>query len=118
MSTARKRQAWSICLAAIWLLAASLAWADVLQGEAGYQSNWYRVASGGSTFSTGSGYEVVGTIGQSETSSPSLIAGGDYAIRSGFWAAAVQPLPDELFRDRFESPDRVQTVDRRQGPID
>lgn len=111
MITRTKNQAWPFALAASLLLATSLAWAEGPQGEPGYQNSWYRVAAGGNTFTTGAGYEVVGTIGQWETSFPSSITGGDYAIQSGFWAAAVQPLPDELFGDRFESPNRGQTVE-------
>ncbi len=112
MITRTRKSFWSMALAASSLLAASLAWAERPQGGSGYENHWYRVAAGGNTFTTGSGYEIVGTIGQWETPFPSFITGGGYAIRSGFWAAADQPLPDELFSDRFESPDRVQTVDR------
>ena len=114
MTTRTRRSVSSMALAAGLLLAVSLACAEGTQGQSGYQNSWYRVAAGGNVVAIGSGYEIVGTIGQWETLSPAFVSGGGFAIRSGFWAAAVQPLPDELFRDRFESPNPVQAVDRRQ----
>ena len=53
-----------------------------------YSINWYKVAGGGGT-SSGSVYNVSGTIGQPDASQ--LMTGGAYGLTGGFWAIyAVQ----------------------------
>ena len=53
-----------------------------------YSINWYKVAGGGGT-SSGSVYNVSGTIGQQDASH--LMTGGTYGLTGGFWAIyAVQ----------------------------
>lgn len=114
MRTRTKHRVGFCALAASLLLAGSQAWAEERPaGESGYQNSWYRVAAGGITFTTGSGYEIVGTIGQWDTPSPAFIGGGNYAIQSGYWAAALQPLSDALFSDRFESASPPQVDGQR-----
>jgi hypothetical protein len=47
-----------------------------------YSIDWYNVSGGGGV-STGSVYSVSGTIGQPATGA---MAGGNYALQSGFWS--------------------------------
>jgi hypothetical protein len=48
-----------------------------------YSINWYKVSGGGGT-STGSTYQVSGTIGQHDAGGP--MTGGNYSLTAGFWA--------------------------------
>jgi hypothetical protein len=48
-----------------------------------YSIDWYKVAGGGGT-STGSTYQVNGTIGQPDAGGP--MTGGKYSLTGGFWA--------------------------------
>ena len=94
---------WKFILLSTLMLSAT-AGAEELSGSNGYENNWYKVAAGGSTIPmTGGDFGVAGTIGQWDTASPAAIVGGNYTVVSGYWAAAVEPLPDQMFRDRFES---------------
>ncbi len=49
----------------------------------GYDLSWNVVAAGGDT-STGSGYTLMGTIGQSDAGA--LMTGAGYSLAGGFWA--------------------------------
>ncbi len=72
-----------LCLAL--LLAASAAAAQSGQ----YEVPWWRVAAGGGSSGRGDGWQVVGTIGQTEAGA--LLEGATYALRGGFWYSA-QPV--------------------------
>lgn len=48
-----------------------------------YSIDWYKIAGGGGT-STGSTYQVTGTIGQPDASAP--MSGGHYSLTGGFWS--------------------------------
>jgi len=48
-----------------------------------YTVDWYKVAGGGGT-STGSTYQVSGTIGQPDAGAP--MSGGSYSLTGGFWS--------------------------------
>ncbi len=48
-----------------------------------YSIDWYKVAGGGGT-STGSTYQVNGTVGQHDAGGP--MTGGNYSLTGGFWA--------------------------------
>ncbi|MBI5030242.1 MAG: hypothetical protein HZB51_06930 [Chloroflexi bacterium] len=52
------------------------------QSGGGYDLTWNTIAGGGATVSTGGGYEMGGTIGQSDAGAQS---GGTYALHGGFW---------------------------------
>jgi len=91
------------------MLIGHTAMAVEVTGQGGYENDWYKVSAGGSTIPmTGGAYGVAGTIGQSDVSSPGFISGGDYILLSGYWAAEAEPLPDQLFSDRFEPMGPVQ----------
>jgi len=51
--------------------------------------DWYKVSGGGGT-STGSTYQITGTIGQADAGG--TMAGGNYSLTGGFWSliSAVQ----------------------------
>lgn len=53
-----------------------------------YSIDWYKIAGGGGT-STGSVYQLSGTIGQHDAGA---MSGGNYSLTGGFWSlvAAVQ----------------------------
>ncbi len=51
-----------------------------------YDLSWNVVAGGGET-STGSGYTLTGTIGQSDADV--LMIGGDYSLAGGFWGSGA-----------------------------
>lgn len=53
-----------------------------------FKVNWFSIA-GGSETSTGSGYEVSGTTGQSDAGDP--LTGGGFEVISGFWAGTESP---------------------------
>ncbi|MGA2685392.1 MAG: hypothetical protein ABSF51_10100 [Verrucomicrobiota bacterium] len=56
-----------------------------------YSIDWYKVAGGGGT-STGSTYQINGTIGQQDAGGP--MTGGNYSLTGGFWALiSVVPTP-------------------------
>ena len=64
------------------LLACTAAvWADT------YDLSWFTVDDGGATFSTGSGWELGGTIGQPDANVVSM-TGGTFELVGGFWVAA------------------------------
>src|SRR5579863_1043169 len=48
-----------------------------------YSINWYKVAGGGGTSSSGQ-YTLSGTIGQPDASG--ALTGGNYSLTGGFWA--------------------------------
>ncbi len=72
---------------ALALLAACLASPLTL---AQYDVSWWTVAGGGEMFSTGGGYELGGTIGQTDAGPPGgPMSGGGFDLAGGFWQ---QPL--------------------------
>ena len=52
------------------------------QSGGGYDLTWNMIAGGGATFSTGGGYSLGGTIGQSDAGT---LSGSDYTLAGGFW---------------------------------
>lgn len=56
------------------------------QSGGGYSLVWSTIDSGGRT-STGGGYTLGGTIGQSDAGSAEM--GGGYSVIGGFWALAA-----------------------------
>jgi hypothetical protein len=48
-----------------------------------YTIDWYKIAGGGGT-STGSTYQVTGTLGQPDASG--AMSGGNYSLTGGFWS--------------------------------
>ncbi len=48
-----------------------------------YSIDWYKVAGGGGTSTSGT-YQVTGTIGQHDVGGP--MTGGNYSLTGGFWA--------------------------------
>jgi hypothetical protein len=62
----------------------------VARAQGGYDLSWWTVDGGGYTFSSASGYELGGTIGQPDAG---VLAGGGYTLGGGFWrgGAMVQP---------------------------
>jgi hypothetical protein len=83
-----KRKATALVAALLCgLLVAGVAWAV---SAASYDLSWWTVDGGGATFSSGSGYELGGTIGQPDAGT---LSGGDFTLGGGFWAggAAVEP---------------------------
>lgn len=114
----RGKYKWHLALSSALLLGASAS-ATSLAGDEGYANDWFKVSAGGSTIPmTGGAYGLAGTIGQWDVSSLGFLSGGDYVLLSGYWAAAVaaEPLPDELFSDRFESMSAVQTAIEPEMP--
>ena len=55
-----------------------------------YSIDWFKVAGGGGT-STGSVYQISGTIGQHDASES--LTGGDYAVTGGFWSIYALQTP-------------------------
>jgi hypothetical protein len=64
-------------LAAAWLTIAASVHAQ------SYSLDWYKVAGGGGT-STGTTYQVTGTIGQPDAGA--AMTGGNYSLTGGFWS--------------------------------
>ncbi len=54
-----------------------------------YDLSWNTVGGGGTMFSTGGGFSLGGTIGNSAAGGP--MTGGQYSLTSGFWTG-LQPL--------------------------
>ena len=71
-------------LAALALLA--LVSTVLAQSGGAYDLTWNTVDGGGYTFSTGQGYTLGGTAGQTDAG---LLAGGDYTLGGGFWGGGV-----------------------------
>jgi hypothetical protein len=66
---------------------ATLAFVSLASSESGqWDLTWFTIDEGGTTSSSGDGFALSGTIGQSDTGS---LAGGVYTLRGGFWAVAV-----------------------------
>ncbi len=49
-----------------------------------YSIDWYKIAGGGGSSSTGGVYSVSGTVGQHDAGGP--MTGGNYSLAGGFWA--------------------------------
>ena len=54
----------------------------LIGGAQTYSVDWYKIAGGGGT-STGSTYQVSGTIGQPDAGA---MSGGSYSLTGGFWS--------------------------------
>ena len=54
----------------------------VTGAQGGYDLSWHTADGGGAMFSTGGGYSLGGTVGQSDAG---LLAGGTYTLGGGFW---------------------------------
>ncbi len=54
------------------------------QSGGGYDLTWNTVDGGGASFSTGGGYTLGGTIGQSDAG---VQGGGSYSLAGGFWVS-------------------------------
>jgi len=82
----------SLLLASVCLML--VAGSALAQTGGDYDLTWWTVDGGGGTVE-GSGYTLIGTVGQPEPG-PSL-TGGDYTLLSGFWSAggAISPPTDE-----------------------
>lgn len=64
---------------------------------------WWTIDGGGTTFATGGGWTLAGTIGQHEASEPRALSGGDWQLTGGFWVEAGELSGDQpIFSDRFE----------------
>src|SRR5512135_1310891 len=75
----------SMLLIAMLLLLASFAIVRAQTGS-GYDLNWSTIDGGGAE-SIGSGYALIGTIGQSDTGAE--LDGGGYMLIGGFWNDSV-----------------------------
>ena len=78
-----KRYRIAILVMMALLIGASIAAA---QSGNGYDLAWNTIDGGGHTFSTGSGYELGGTIGQSDAGA---LSGAGYTLSGGFWGGAA-----------------------------
>jgi hypothetical protein len=76
------------CLAALLVL--TLAGPAALSDE--FSIDWHTIDAGGAMFSVGGTFELGGTIGQPDAT-PTTMAGGEYTLAGGFWAA-VTCAPD------------------------
>ena len=59
----------------------------------GYNLSWNTVDGGGGT-SGGGGFELSGTIGQ--TDAGVVLSGGGFEVAGGFWPGGIPPVPDCL----------------------
>jgi hypothetical protein len=70
---------------------------------AAYSIPWSSINGGGTTFSSGGGWVLAGTIGQHEASQAQAISGGDWSVTGGFWVLPFElGAGDFIFQDRFE----------------
>ena len=53
------------------------------QSGGGYDLSWSTIDGGGTTFSTGGGYELGSTVGQPDAAT---LSGGGYSLPGGFWS--------------------------------
>ena len=58
----------------------------VAQTGGGYDLTWYTIDGGGGS-STGSGYQLSGTLGQPDAGA--TLSGGVYSLSGGFWGSAL-----------------------------
>lgn len=68
---------WCLCVLVVAFSPSAFA-----QSGGGYDLTWSTVDCGGATFSTGGGYELGGTVGQSDAGE---FSGGAYEMTGGFW---------------------------------
>ena len=69
-------------------------WAIQAGSGSTYEIDWYSMDSGGTMATTGGSFELQGTIGQVDTA---VIAQDTYEIQAGFWAAASNTGPYQLY---------------------
>jgi len=89
---------------------AVLAWANPGSGDT-YEIDWHTIDCGGAKNSSGGGFELSGTIGQSDagpTSGP--MTGGGFSLEGGFWPGAgiVCPLPGDMNNDGLRNGKDIQ----------
>jgi hypothetical protein len=63
---------------AFLLLAPAAAWGQT------FSLDWFTIDGGGGT-SSGGGYELTGTIGQSDATAAAAMSGGGFSLTGGFW---------------------------------
>ncbi|MEJ2747664.1 MAG: hypothetical protein P8183_07110, partial [Anaerolineae bacterium] len=63
----------------------------------GYSLPWFTVDGGGGT-SSGSNYEISGSVGQPDAGEAS---GGSYVLEGGFWAAVSPPTEPPPVTDHY-----------------
>ena len=63
------------------------------QSGSGYDLTWNTIDGGGDT-STGSGYTLVGTIGQSDAGA--AMKGNEFTLNGGFWIGEASQYPVHL----------------------
>lgn len=78
-------------LASVLVLCA--AFPAILLGD-GYTLDWWTVDGGGDMWTTGSGFELSGTIGQPDAGAP--MTGGGFALTGGFWTGVVPVYRGDL----------------------
>jgi len=77
----------------------------VAQTGGGYDLTWSTIDGGGATFSSGGGYQLGGTMGQSDAGT---MGGGNYELSGGFWPAAMCSCPADMNFDRKKNGADVQ----------
>jgi hypothetical protein len=78
------KSAWMLCLATVALPIAMLGGDDSREGLPAFDLSWHTLDAGGATFSTAAGFELGGTIGQSDANG-TLLTGGSFTLAGGFW---------------------------------
>lgn len=70
---------------------------------AAFSIPWSTIDGGGTTFSSGGGWILAGTIGQHDASEAETLSGGMWAVTGGFWAQSFDlPAGGVIFNDGFE----------------
>jgi hypothetical protein len=88
-----------MCNKTVFMRAAAVLLASVpAVAGAQYDLSWFTIDGGGEMWSVGGVYSLGGTIGQPDTG---VLAGGEFTLVGGFWAAAAMPctLPGDLDTD-------------------
>jgi hypothetical protein len=103
----------ALLMSLIAFSAAALAGSEENGGpEGGHDLSWFSIDGGGTTFSTGGGYELGGTIGQPDAGA--LLIGGSYSLSGGFWpgtsAEPVDPCPPDITGDLIVNVDDLLAV--------
>lgn len=74
--------------------------AEPASGSDTFELNWYTIDGGGGLSSAG-GFEIRGTIGQTDTR---VISGGEFTIKGGFWPENDLSVENvRIFGDDFET---------------
>jgi hypothetical protein len=83
----RKRYLIGVLLIIVCLLVVTLPRVQA-QTSNGYDLTWNTAEGGGMSGSTGAGYNLTGTFGQTDASSTQL-SGDTYKLEGGFWLGAI-----------------------------